>query len=71
MREMEQDGLVVNEYFLCILLIAYAVATPRQAQRAEQAFLRAKRDGVKINQHIRSALARGVGRVRAHELVRV
>merc|ERR1712173_155368 len=51
-RDMQANGLVMNEYFLYALLLAYASAKPRQAKRAETAFLEAIADGVPANKHV-------------------
>jgi len=69
-KEMESYGLAVNEYFLYTLLISYASTRPRQVDRAESAFRRAMANGVEANKHVMGALARAVGRPRAHELMR-
>merc|ERR1719414_2603995 len=69
-NEMRAEGLEMNEYFLYALLLAYAAARPRQADRAEVAFRRACSSGIPSNKHVLAALARAVGRLRCHELTR-
>ena len=66
--DMKVDGLVMNEYFLYVMLVAYASARPRQSQRAEETFCEAVAAGVEINDHVHNGLVRAVGRVRATEL---
>merc|ERR1719277_2952204 len=51
-RDMQANGLAMNEYFLYALLLAYASAKPREAKRAETAFLEAIADGVPANKHV-------------------
>merc|ERR1719446_74511 len=68
--EMRSVGLVMNEYFLYALLLAYASARPRQAERAEAAFRDALNAGVEVNRHVLTALGRAVGRTRCNELAR-
>lgn len=67
--ERSANGLPMNEYFLYTLLLAYALAQPRQADRAEAAFREAATDGVDANQHVMVALARAIGRARCQKLV--
>merc|ERR1719258_90300 len=66
--QMRAEGLEMNEYFLYALLLAYASAKPRQAERAEQAFRDAKSMKVGMNKHVLTALARAVGRAKANQL---
>jgi len=68
-KVMEAEGLAMNEYFLYALLLAYASGRPRQADRAEAAFRKACKSGVKINKFVLTALARASGRVRCNQLV--
>merc|ERR1719258_783279 len=67
-EQMQSEGLEMNEYFLYALLLAYASAKPRQAERAEQAFRDARSMKVEINKHVLTALARAVGRAKANQL---
>lgn len=66
---MHADGVSVNEYFVYAQLLAYAVARPRQAQRAEACFRSALAGGVEANDHVVTALARAVGRQRCTDLM--
>jgi len=66
---MESEGVFMNEYFLYAQLLSYAVARPRQAQRAEACFRKALCASVKANDHVVGALARAVGRQRCTELM--
>merc|ERR1719453_1622711 len=68
-EQMKSEGLEMNEYFLYALLLAYASSTPRQAERAEQAFRDARSMRVEVNKHVLTALARAVGRSKANQLV--
>lgn len=68
-QELEADKIAINEYFIYAQLLAYAVARPRQAQRAEVCFRAALKAGVQANDHIVGVLARAVGRPRAVELM--
>merc|ERR1740129_356991 len=69
-KEMqEKEGLAMNEHFLYVLLLSYAVARPRQEHRAEKAYLYAKSAGVKMNKHLVGVLGRAVGRARCHQLL--
>jgi len=68
LQDMRADGLVMNEYFLYVMLVAYASARPRQSQRAEDTFCDAVTAGVEINDHVHNGLVRAVGRARATEL---
>merc|ERR1719373_774371 len=69
MQQMTSEGLAVNEYFLYVLLLAYATAKPRQPERAEAAFLQACSNRVKINKHVTSVLSRAVGSARCQKLL--
>merc|ERR1719324_1473153 len=69
-KELVLEGLNVNSYFLYTLLLAYASARPRQADRAEAAFRNACHVGIEANKHVLTALARALGRARCHQLVR-
>jgi len=66
---MSDEGLTMNEYFLYALLLAYASARPRQAERAAKAFLDARAKGIEANKHVVAALGRAVGRVRCNQLM--
>merc|ERR1740130_802683 len=68
-EQMKSQGLAMNEYFLYTLLLSYASAKPREAERAEQAFRDAKSMRIEINKHVTTALARAVGRSKANQLV--
>jgi len=68
-QSMAADGVVMNEYFLYAQLLAYAVARPRQTDRAEQCFREALATGLEANDHVVGALARAVGRGRCEELM--
>jgi len=68
-QSMAADGVALNEYFLYAQLLAYAVARPRQTDRAEQCFREALATGMDANDHVVGALARAVGRVRCEELM--
>jgi len=65
---MTNEGYVMNDRFLCALLLSYALAFPRQAQRAEAAFVDACAKGVPLNTHILAALRRAVGKARCKQL---
>merc|ERR1719231_1928320 len=67
-EQMQSEGLQMNEYFLYALLLAYASAKPRQAERAEQCFRDAMSMKVATNKHVMTALARAVGRAKANQL---
>jgi len=70
-QEMEEtEGLQINEYFLYILLVAYAVSRPKQTKRAEAAYRHARSVGVRMNKHVTGALVRAVGRLRSSELAK-
>merc|ERR1719238_272 len=66
--EMRNDGLRMNEYFLYALLDAYACAKPKEEERAERAFRRAMKAGVKANDFVRGALCKIMGAPAAHAL---
>merc|ERR1719468_633892 len=68
LEDMKADGLAMNEYFLYVMLVAYASARPRQSQRAEETFREAVAAEVEINDHVHNGLVRAVGRARATEL---
>lgn len=68
-RDLLEQGLQPNEYFLYSRLCSYASAQPREPRLAEAAFLDARRAGIPINSHLESALARAVGGVRAQQLL--
>merc|ERR1719387_2699229 len=63
-----EQGLFVNEYFLNVLISAYAAAQPKQAQRAETAFRSACQSGIELNDYIVSSLEKCLGRSRVTEL---
>lgn len=67
--EMAADGLVMNEYFLYTILLAYANAKPKEVHRAEHVFQEAVALGIKVNKHIITVLGRAVGRPRAAKLL--
>lgn len=78
--QLLQEGLVMNEHFLYVLLLAYAgaqrsstcflnAARPTVSDRAAAAFADAAGSGVPVNHHVASALQRAVGRHRAQELL--
>jgi len=67
-QQIVTSGLVMNEYFLYTLLLSYATAKPRQAERAASAFRDAVASGVEANTHVLAALSRAVGRPRAMQL---
>jgi len=70
-EEMASHRVEMNDYFLCVLLIAYGRALPRrQADRAATAFLQAHQKGIRMNKHIMDALWHAVGRTRYEDLVR-
>lgn len=70
-EEMAAHKIAMNDYFLCVLLIAYGRAVPRrEADRAEAAFLQAHRKGIVMNKHIMDALWRAVGTTRCQDLAR-
>jgi pentatricopeptide repeat protein len=62
--ELRATGTKPNEYFIYAQLLSYAVSKPRQPERAEACFLEAVNEGVKVNDHITTALVRAVGRGR-------
>jgi len=66
---MESEGVVTNEYFTYAQLLSYAVARPRQAQRAEAYFRKALQTGINANDHVVGVLARAVGRPHCTELM--
>lgn len=68
-QSMLSDAVAPNEYFVYAQLLAYAVARPRQAQRAEACFRTALEAGVTANDHVVGVLARAVGRPRCGELM--
>merc|ERR1719329_256261 len=68
-RAMTSEGLTMNDYFLYALLLAYACASPKQPQRAEDAFRDALAVGVPTNRHVLAALQRSVGRQRGVQLL--
>lgn len=67
--EMRGDGLSPNDYFLYARLVSCAKAKPRQAKRAEDAFLAARAAGVPANVRVTDALMRAIGRARARQLL--
>lgn len=68
-REMAADGIVMNDYFLYTLLLAYSRAKPRRGDRAETAFRKALSEGVKSNERIIKVLSSAVGRVRCGQML--
>jgi len=61
--------LLINDFFLYALLLAYVLASPKQPKRAEETFLRVIRAGhIEVNQYLMSVLHRAVGRHRAREV---
>lgn len=68
-QTMASDGVKTNDYFVYAQLLAYGVARPRQAQRAEACFRSALKSGVKANDHVVGVLSRAVGRPRCIELM--
>jgi len=68
--QVVQQGLAINEYYLNVMICAYAAAQPKQAQRAEAALRSASKAGVQLNEYIMNSLERVLGRSRAAELVR-
>jgi len=68
-QDLAADGITVNEFFLYAQLLSYAVARPRQSERAELCFRSALSVGVKANDHVVGALARAMGRARCSELM--
>merc|ERR1719326_2487218 len=69
-KQMEADGLRMNEYFLYALLDSYTVSKPRQPARAERAFREAMAKGLEANEHVTMALRRVLGREQARALVK-
>jgi pentatricopeptide repeat protein len=67
--DMAADRVATNEYFIYAQLLAYATARPRQELRAEACFREAAARGVRLNDHIQSALTRAVGKPRCAELM--
>merc|ERR1719476_242417 len=67
-EDMKGDGVAPNAYFVYAQLLSYATARPRQSRKAEQCFREAVAAGISANDHIRTALARAVGRPRSMEL---
>lgn len=64
------SGLLINDFFLYALLLAYAVATPKQSLRAEKTFVRVIQAGhVEVNSHLVTVLYRAVGRQRAKTIL--
>jgi pentatricopeptide repeat protein len=68
-KEMSKHRVRPNEYFLYSQLISYASSKPRQDERAEQCFREAHRLGLKVNDHVVTALSRAVGRSRCSDLM--
>lgn len=68
-QSMAADGVKTNDYFVYAQLLAYAVARPRQGQRAEACFRSAVASGVRANDHVVGVLSRAVGRPRCIELM--
>jgi pentatricopeptide repeat protein len=68
-NEMSTKGVESNEYFLNLQLVSFAIAKPRQDERAEQCFRQALRSGIEANDHVVIALTRAVGRTRCLELM--
>merc|ERR1719321_2099054 len=66
---MDDQGIAMNDYFLNVLLSAYATARPRQLQRAEAAFRSACKSGVVINEYVKNSLSKCLGKGRAAELI--
>ena len=63
-------GLLINDFFLYALLLAYATARPTQSNRAEATFLRVIRLGhVQVNRHLETVLCRAIGRSRAKTIL--
>jgi len=68
-KEMSENSVWPNEYFLYAQLLSYATTRPRQSERAEKCFRDALKSGLKANDHVVCALARAVGRERCTELM--
>ena len=68
-QSMVADGVVPNEYFVHAQLLAYAVAQPRQPERAEQSFRDALAGSMVGNDRVVDALARAVSHRRCTELM--
>lgn len=66
---MASEGVRSNEYFLYAQLLSYAVARPRQSERAEERFSEALRMGVLVNDHVVNVLARALGKPRCEQLL--
>mmetsp|Transcript_100026 Transcript_100026/g.250785 ORF Transcript_100026/g.250785 Transcript_100026/m.250785 type:complete len:581 (+) Transcript_100026:86-1828(+) len=69
-QEMIASGIERNEYFVYAQLVSYSASQPRQGHSAEQCFRSAIAEGIPVNDHIVSALARSVGRPRCAELMK-
>lgn len=68
-EELRNRGITINDYFLYMLLTAYAKARPRQSERATATFRACVAEGVKPNKHVIQALGRAVGPVQAQKLL--
>jgi pentatricopeptide repeat protein len=66
---MTASGIKPNEYFTYAQLLSYAIAKPKQVARAEDCFRRALDSGLKVNDHVVSALSRAVGRQHCQSLM--
>jgi len=67
-KMMTTAGYAMTEHFLCAQLLSYALALPRQPQRAEAAFIDARAKGILVNRHVLGALRRAVGAARCKQL---
>jgi len=68
MHEMEAMGLSINEYFVNVLLGAYANAQPKQSARAVTLMRKVKANRVMVNDYVLTSLEKVLGRDHAQEL---
>jgi pentatricopeptide repeat protein len=68
-ESLQADGFQLNDYFLYAMLLAYSRSRPRQNQKAEEAYLKAVRGGLQVNDRIFKVLVQAAGRQRATQLV--
>jgi len=69
-EHMQAQGIVMNEYCLNALLHAYALASPRQSERAAQAFRNAMADKIRINGKVMQTLRMATDTQLFHKLKR-
>jgi len=67
-KQMEEDGFMMTTHFLTALITAYGVAQPPLVARAESLVVRARGEGLQMNQMVVLAFAQVVGWSRTDQL---